>query len=78
LLQQPRLYGLSVRARSRVTLRKSKMLVQFSELVIFVALECKICAALAKVQPAQPPLRMNSAFPNAGGAIEDTQGSCMI
>ena len=31
---------------------QSNMLVQFSELVFFVALECKICAALAKVQPA--------------------------
>ena len=36
-----------------------KMLVQFSDLA-FVALECQICAALAKVQPAQPPLRMSS------------------
>ena len=55
-----------------------KMLVQFSELVFFVALECQICAALAKAQPAQPSLRMSSAFPNAGGALEDTQGSCMM
>ena len=56
------------------------MLVQFSELDFFVvvAFECQICAALAKVQPAQPSLRMSSAFPNAGGAVEDTQGSCMM
>ena len=33
LIQQPRLCGLSVSATSRVTLRK--MLVQFSELVLF-------------------------------------------
>ena len=39
----------------------------------FVALGCHNCAALAKVQPAQPPLRMSSAFPNTGGAVEDTQ-----
>ena len=52
--------------------------VQFSELAFFVALECQICAALAKVQPAQPPLRMSSAFPNAGGALEDMQDSCMM
>ena len=76
LLQQPRLCGLSARARSRVTLRK--MLGQFPELVFFVALECQICAALAKAQPAQPPSRMSSAFPNAGDAVEDTHGSCMI
>ena len=38
------LCGLSARARSRMTLRKK--LAQFSELV-FVALECQICAALA-------------------------------
>jgi len=44
--QQPRLCGLSARARSRVTVRK--MLLQFSELV-FVALERHICAAFAKV-----------------------------
>ena len=44
-----------------------KMSVQFTELFFVVALECQICAALAKVQPAQPPLRMSSAFPNAGG-----------
>ena len=74
--QQPRLFGMSARARSRVTLRK--VFVQFSELGFVVALECQICAALAKVQPAQPPLRMSSAFPNAGGAVEDTQGSCMM
>ena len=56
-----------------------KMLVQFSELVFFVALECRICAALAKVQPAQLySLRMSSAFPNAGGAVENTQGSFMM
>jgi len=67
---------MSARARSRVTLRK--MLVQFSELVFFVALECQICAAFAKVQPAQLPLRMSSAFPDARGAVEDTQGSCMM
>ena len=48
-----------------------------SELVFFAALKCQICAALAKVQPAQPSLRMSSAFPNAGGAVEDTQRSCM-
>ena len=59
-----------------MTLRK--MLVQFSVLVFFAALECRICAALAKVQPAQPPLRMSSAFPNAGGAVEDSQGGCMM
>ena len=63
----------AVLARPRVTLRK--MLVQLSELFFLVALECQICAALAKVQPAQPPLRMSSAFPNAGGAVEDTQGT---
>ena len=39
-----------------------KMPVKFSELA-FVGLECQICAALAKVQPAQPPLQMSSAFP---------------
>jgi len=55
-----------------------KMLVQFYELVFFVALECQICVALAKVQPAQPPLQMNSAFPSARGAVEDTQGSCIM
>ena len=44
----------------------------------FVALKCQICAAFAKAQPAQPSLRMGPAFPNAGGAVEDTQGSCMI
>jgi len=59
-----------------VTLRK--MLVQFTDLVFVLALECQIFTALAKVQPAQPPLRMSSANPNAGGAVEDTQGSCMI
>ena len=31
-----------------------------------------------KVQPAQPPLRMSSAFPNVGDAVEDTQGSGMM
>ena len=67
---------MSARARSRVALRKR--LVQFSELAFFVALECQIYAALAKVQPAQPPLRMSTAFPNAGGALEDTQGSSMV
>ena len=41
----------------------------------FAALECQICAALAKAQPAEPSLRMSSAFHNAGGAVEDTQGS---
>jgi len=55
-----------------------KILVQFSELAFFVALECQIFAALAKIQPAQPSLRMGSAFPNAGSAVEDTQGSCMM
>ena len=50
-----------------MTLRK--MLVQFSELVFFVALECQIFAALAKAQPAQLSLRTSSAFPNAGGAV---------
>ena len=61
-----------------MTLRK--VLVQFSELVFFVALECQISAALdlAKVEPAQPSLRMSSSFPNTGGAVEDTQGSCMM
>ena len=59
-----------------MTLRK--MLVQFAGLAFVVALECQIFATLAKVQPAQPPLRMSSAFPNAGGAVEDTQDSCMI
>ena len=39
----------------------------------YVALGCQICAALTKDQPAQPPLRMSSAFPNAGGAVEDTK-----
>ena len=51
-----------------------KIPVQFSELVFFVTLECQIYAALAKVQPAQPSLRMSSVFPIAGGAVEDTQG----
>jgi len=37
-----------------------KMLVQFSELIFFVALGCQICAALAEAQPAQPPLLMSS------------------
>ena len=60
-----------------MTLRK--MPVQFSELVFFfAALECYICAALAKAQPAQPSFRMSFAFPNAGGAAEDTQGSSMM
>ena len=54
-----------------------KVLVQFSELV-FVALALQICAALANVQPAQPSLRMSSAFPNVGGALVDTQGSCTL
>jgi len=59
--------------RSRVTLRK--MLVQLSELFLFVvALECQICAVLAKVQPAQPPSRMSSAFPNAGRAVKGIKG----
>ena len=58
-----------------MTLRK--ILVQFSELV-FVALESQICAALAKAQPAQPPLRMSSDFPNDRGAVEDMQGSFMM
>ena len=59
-----------------MTLRK--MLVQFPE-IVFSALECQICAALAKAQPAKPPpLRMSSAFPNAGGAVEDTQGGCTM
>ena len=75
LFQEPRLCGMSARVRSRVTLRK--MLAQFSELV-FVALECQICAALAKVQPAQPPSQMSSAFPNAGGALEDRKGRCVM
>ena len=60
------LCGLITRARSRVTLRK--ILAQFSELDFFVALECQICAALAKVQPAQPSIRASSAFPNTGVA----------
>ena len=55
-----------------------KVLAQFSDLVFFVALGCQICAALAKAQPAQPTLRISSAFPNAGGTAEDTQGSCMM
>jgi len=41
-----------------LTLRS--MLVQFSELVFFASLECRICAAFAKVLPAQPPSRMSS------------------
>jgi len=45
---------------------------------LFFALECQIYAAVATAQPAQPPLQMSSAFPNAGGAVEDTQGSCMM
>ena len=59
-----------------MTLRK--MIIKFSELDFFVALVCQICAALAKAQPAQLPLRISSAFlnPDAGGAVEDTQGSC--
>jgi len=32
---------------------------------------------LAKAQPAQPPLRISPALPNAGGALEDKQGCCM-
>jgi len=36
----------------------------------FFAFECKTYAALAKVQPAQSPLRMSSAFSNAGGALQ--------
>ena len=83
-LQQPRLCGMSARVRSRVALRK--ILVEFSELVffhappltVFVALECHNCAALAKAKPTQPSLRISSAFLNSGGAVEDTQGSCMI
>ena len=71
LLQQPWLCGMSARARSRVTLRK--MLAQFSDLVFVLALECQICAAFATVQPAQPPLRMRYAFPNAGGALDDAR-----
>jgi len=42
------------------------------------ASEYQIFAVLAKAQPAQPSLRMSSAFPNAGGTFEDTQGSCMM
>jgi len=45
-----------------------KMLAKFSEL-LFVALECQTFATLAKAQPAQPSLRMGTAFPNAGGAL---------
>jgi hypothetical protein len=56
----------------------AQILVQLPELVFVVALECQVCAALAKAQPAQPSLRMGSAFPNAGGALEDTKGSCMM
>ena len=37
------------------------VLVKFSELD-FVTMECLICAALAKVQPAQPSLRLSSIF----------------
>ena len=68
LLQQPRLCGLSASARSRVTLHK--MLVQFSELVFVVALNVKSAPPSLRIQPAQPPLRMSSAFPNAGGELE--------
>ena len=57
--------------------RCAKCLCNSLSSIFFVALECQICAALAKVQPAQPPLR-SSAFPNAGGTVEDTQGSCMM
>jgi len=73
---QTLLCGLSARARSWVALRKMPM--RFSNLALFVASECQIRAALAKVHPAQPSLRMSSAFPNAGGAAEDMQGSCMM
>ena len=65
MLQQPRLCGLSARARSRVALYKINM--QFSE---FFLLHCNVKSApplLSKFQPAQPSLRMNSAIPNAGG-----------
>ena len=73
---QTLLCGLSARVRSWVALRKMPM--RFSNLALFVASECQIRAALAKVHPAQPSLRMSSAFPNAGGAVEDTRGICMM
>jgi len=66
---------MNVRVWSWEALRQ--MLVQFYELASD-ALECRICAALAKVQPAQHPLRMSSVFPNARGALEDTEGNCMM
>ena len=49
-----------------MTLRR--MLVQFYERFFLLHWDVKIqiCAALAKSQPAHPPLRMGSAFPNAG------------
>ena len=60
-----------------MTLRK--ILVQFYELVLLLYWNVKSAPPLlSKVQPAQPPLRMSSAFPNAGGAVEDTQGCCMM
>jgi len=38
----------------------------------------EICVALAKAQPVQSSLRMSSAFPNAGGTLEGTLGSCIM
>ena len=35
----------------------------------FGALDCQICAALAKVQPTKPSLRVSYAFPNAGAPL---------
>jgi len=54
------------------------MLVQFSELIL-LHWNVKIFATLAKVQPAEPPLRMSYSyvFLNAGDALEDTQGSLL-
>jgi len=51
---------------------------QNTRTVFELVFSLRICAAFAKAQPAQPPLRMSSSFPYAGGAVEDTHGSCMM
>jgi len=62
---------------SWVTLRKcpSSFLLSF---LLHWDVKIQIFATLAKVQPARPALQMSSDFTNARGALEDTQGSCMM
>jgi len=47
-----------------------KMLVQFSKFVFMLLWNVDLHRPLRIL-----PLRMSSAFPNAGGALEDTRGS---